>query len=189
MYLVGLDQTIMGEKEGGGSQCQFLKISTGFNVWPANSCGGIKIYFLLDILAVIKYCFWQGLIFSPALCRIMTKTTEWNWRQIGGDMRNGPRKKYPNPSWYRFGSTGSNNFGKLLSSLSLPVKTEHLTVCRIKLAGRKGVSLTRRGWEIRYFKWTFGRIFPRRTTRWDKGRVILSSLSWGCWAHLARGTC
>lgn len=64
-----------GEKKGWKKNplCQFLEISAVFKLWSVNTCGERKIYFLLDIFALIKYCLWQELIFSDAHCRIMTK--------------------------------------------------------------------------------------------------------------------
>lgn len=56
MFLVGPDQTIMEKRWGGKTPlCQFLKISTVLKLWSMNTCGERKIYFLLDILALIKY--------------------------------------------------------------------------------------------------------------------------------------
>lgn len=57
-------------------------------------------------------------------------------------MRTGPRKKITKfilvPIWINW-----QNARKLLSSLHLPVKKEHFTICHINLAVRKDGSLMR----------------------------------------------
>lgn len=58
MFFVGPDQKIMGRKKGEKKNplCQFLEISAVLKLWSVNTCGERKIYFILDIFALIKHC-------------------------------------------------------------------------------------------------------------------------------------